>query len=205
MYLYPKWIRAWHVLNAILFLVLIVTGISMQYTDKQNGIYMVGFAMAVKWHNYAAFMLTVNYVVFILGNGLTANGRYYRIKRDTFLSDLMKQAKYYAFGMFKGEKHPFPVTMESKFNPLQKITYVLAMYLGMPLLIISGFVLLFPEVAFDKVMGVSGLVLNDVLHITTGFLLSVFMIIHIYTCTLGAKPTSLFRGMITGYHVSDEH
>jgi len=205
MYLYPKWIRAWHVLNALLFLVLIVTGISMQYTDKQNGIYMVGFAMAVKWHNYAAFVLTANYVIFILGNGLTENGKYYRIKRDTFLSDLMKQAKYYAFGMFRGEKHPFPVTIESKFNPLQKITYVLAMYLGMPLLIISGFVLLFPEVAIDKILGVSGLVLNDVLHITTGFLLSIFMIIHIYTCTLGAKPSSLFRGMITGYHVSDEH
>ena len=205
MYLYPKWIRAWHIINALMFLVLIITGISMQYTDKENGIYMVGFAKAVKWHNYAAFVLTVNYVVFILGNGLTSNGKYYRIKKDTFMSDLMKQGKYYVFGMFKGEKHPFPVTMESKFNPLQKITYVLAMYLGMPLLILSGFVLLFPEVAADKVFGVSGLVLNDILHITTGFLLSIFMIIHIYTCTLGAKPTSLFWGMISGYHQSDEH
>jgi len=205
MYLYPKWLRAWHVLNAILFLVLIVTGISMQYTDTEPGIYMVGFAMAVKWHNYAAFVLTASYVVFILGNALTSNGRYYRIKWDTFMSDLMKQGKYYAFGMFKGEKHPFPVTTERKFNPLQKITYVLAMYLGMPLLIVSGFVLLFPEVAVDKFLGVSGLVINDILHITTGFLLSIFMIIHIYTCTLGSKPTSLFRGMITGYHVSDEH
>jgi thiosulfate reductase cytochrome b subunit len=205
MYLYPKWIRIWHVTNALMFLILIVTGISMQYTDKQNGIYMVGFALAVKWHNYAAFVLTANYVIFILGNGLTSNGRYYRIRKDTFLSDLFKQGRYYAFGMFKGEKHPFPVTMESKFNPLQKITYVLAMYLGMPLLIISGFVLLFPEVAADKIFGVSGLVLNDVLHITTGFLLSVFMIVHIYTCTLGSKPTSLFWGMITGYHRSDEH
>jgi thiosulfate reductase cytochrome b subunit len=205
MYLYPKWIRAWHIVNALMFLVLIITGISMQYTDKENGIYMVGFAKAVKWHNYAAFVLTANYVVFILGNGLTSNGKYYRIKKDTFVSDLMKQGKYYAFGMFKGEKHPFPVTMESKFNPLQKITYVLAMYLGMPILILSGFVLLFPEVAADRVFGVSGLVLNDILHITTGFLLSIFMIIHIYTCTLGAKPTSLFWGMISGYHQSDEH
>ena len=205
MYLYPKWIRAWHITNALMFLILIVTGISMQYTDKENGIYMVGFAMAVKWHNYAAFVLTASYVAFILGNILTANGKYYRIKRDTFLSDLMKQGRYYAIGIFKGEKHPFPVTMESKFNPLQKFSYVLAMYLGMPLLIISGFVLLFPEVAIDKVFGMSGLVLNDVLHIATGFLLSIFMIIHIYTCTLGAKPTSLFWGMISGYHRSEDH
>jgi thiosulfate reductase cytochrome b subunit len=205
MYLYPKWIRLWHVTNALMFLILIVTGISMQYTDMNNSNYVVGFAKAVKWHNYAAFILTVNYVVFILGNFVTSNGNYYRIKKDTFVSDLVKQAKFYAFGMFKGEKHPFPVTMESKFNPLQKITYVLAMYLGMPILIISGFVLLFPEVAADKIFGMSGLVLNDVLHITTGFLLSIFMIIHIYTCTLGAKPTSLFWGMISGYHKSEDH
>lgn len=205
MYLYPKWIRAWHLINALLFLVLIITGISIQYTDKENSAYVVGFAKAVKWHNFAALILTANYVIFILGNAFTGNGKYYRIKKENFVSDLMAQLRYYAYGMFKGEKHPFPVTMERKFNPLQKFTYVLAMYLGMPILIISGFVLLFPEVALDNVFGMSGLVLNDVLHIATGFFLSIFMIIHIYTCTLGSKPTSLFKGMISGYHVSDDH
>lgn len=205
MYLYPKWLRAWHLLNAVLFIILIVTGLSMQYTDTENSAYMVGFAKAVKWHNYSAFILTANYVIFILGNAFTGNGKYYRIKKENFAGDLMKQLKYYAFGMFRGEKHPFPVTVERKFNPLQKFSYVLAMYLGMPLLIISGFVLLFPELAVDNVFGMSGLVLNDVLHITTGFILSIFMIIHIYTCTLGSKPSSLFFGMISGYHRSDDH
>jgi thiosulfate reductase cytochrome b subunit len=205
MYLYPKWIRAWHLLNALLFLILIITGISMQYTDMEASSYMVGFATAVKWHNFAAFILTGNYVIFVLGNIFTKNGRYYRIKRENFWSDLMTQLKFYAFGMFKGEKHPFPITMERKFNPLQKFSYVLAMYVGMPLLIISGLVLLFPEMAIDNLFGVSGLVLNDILHIASGFFLSVFMVIHIYTCTLGAKPSSLFWGMISGYHQSDDH
>jgi thiosulfate reductase cytochrome b subunit len=205
MYLYPKWLRVWHIINALMFLVLIVTGLSMQYTDMDNSNYTVGFAKAVKWHNYAAFILTGNYVLFVLGNTFTSNGRYYRIYRENFWSDLLKQLRYYSYGMFKGEKHPFPVTEERKFNPLQKLTYVLAMFLGMPLLIISGFVLLFPEIAIENVFGISGLVLNDILHITTGFFLSIFMIIHIYTCTLGAKPTSLFWGMISGYHRSEDH
>jgi thiosulfate reductase cytochrome b subunit len=205
MYLYPKWIRAWHVINALMFIILIITGISMQYTDTKNSVYMVGFAKAVKWHNFAAIVLTAGYIIFIIGNAVTGNGKYYRIRRENFLSDLWTQAKFYAFGIFRGEKHPFPVTMDRKFNPLQKFTYVLAMYLGMPLLIISGIVLLIPELAVNRVFGMSGMVLNDILHITTGFLLSIFMIIHIYTCTLGAKPTSLFRGMITGYHSTEEH
>jgi thiosulfate reductase cytochrome b subunit len=205
MYLYPKWIRLWHILNAVLFLILIVTGLSMQYTDKENPSYVVGFALAVKWHNFAAIFLTVNYIVFVTGNLLTKNGRYYRIGKKDFLSDLLKQLKYYSLGMFRGEKHPFPVTEESKFNPLQKLSYILAMYIAVPLLIISGIGLLLPEITLPGIFGISGLVLTDILHITMGFFLSIFMVIHIYTCTLGAKPTSLFWGMISGYHRSDDH
>ncbi|MBE3087079.1 MAG: cytochrome b/b6 domain-containing protein [Bacteroidetes bacterium] len=203
MYLYPKWIRAWHIINAVMFLILIVTGLSMQYTDKENASYVVGFAIAVKWHNFAAIVLTVSYILFVTGNLLTKNGRYYRIGKKDFLSDLGKQLKYYSWGMFKGEKHPFPVTEERKFNPLQKLTYVLAMYVAVPLLIISGIGLLFPEITITRFFGVSGLILTDILHITMGFFLSIFMLIHIYTCTLGAKPTSLFWGMISGYHRSE--
>jgi thiosulfate reductase cytochrome b subunit len=205
MYLYPKWIRVWHIANAVIFIILIVTGLSMQYTDKADSSYIVGFAKAVRVHNFAALFLTASYVIFIIGNAFTRNGRYYRIRKESFWSDLMKQMRYYSFGMFRGEKHPFPVTMEQKFNPLQKFSYVLAMYVGMPLLIISGIVLLFPELAINNLFGMSGLVFNDILHITMGFCLSIFMIIHIYTCTLGAKPSSLFWGMISGYHQSDDH
>jgi len=200
MYLYPKWIRIWHVINAVMFLILIVTGLSMQYTDKENASYVVGFAKAVRWHNFAAIVLVLSYILFVTGNLLTNNGRYYKIGRKDFLSNLVKQYKYYSSGMFKGEKHPFPVTEERKFNPLQKLTYVLAMYVAVPLLIISGIGLLFPEITITTFFGISGLILTDILHITMGFFLSIFMVIHIYTCTLGAKPTSLFWGMISGYH-----
>lgn len=200
MYLYPKWLRAWHIINALLFLILIVTGLSMQYTDKENSSYVVGFAKAVKWHNFAALVLTINYIIFVTGNLLTKNGRYYNISKKDFLSDLIRQFKYYSYGMFKGERHPFPVSEERKFNPLQKLTYVLAMYLAVPLLIISGIGLLFPEITITQFFGVSGLILTDILHVTMGFFLSIFMVIHIYTCTLGAKPSSLFWGMISGYH-----
>ena len=205
MYLYPKWIRLWHVLNAILFLILIITGLSMQYTDKENASYIVGFATAIKWHNFSALILTINFIVFVTGNLLTKNGMYYKISKENFLNELLSQLKYYSLGMFKGEKHPFPVTEERKFNPLQKVTYVLAMYVAVPLLIISGIGLLFPEITVSKFFGISGLIYTDILHISMGFFLSIFMLIHIYTCTLGAKPTSLFWGMISGYHRDDEH
>lgn len=205
MYLYPIWIRLWHLFNALLIIVLIVTGLSMQYTDKQDYILVVGFARAVKWHNIAAILLIVNYIFFITGNLLTANGKYYKLEKRTIWKDMWKQMRFYGWGMFRGEKHPFPITPERKFNPLQKFSYVLAMYVALPLVIISGLGLLFPEVTVNRVFGVSGLLLTDILHITTAFFLSVFLVIHIYTCTLGSKPTSLFRGMLSGYHDSEEN
>ena len=203
-YLYPVWIRTWHLLNALLFIILIITGISMQYTGRHNSVFLVGFAGAVKWHNIAATVLVINYIIFVTGNIITKNGRYYRLEKVNFFRDIVGQLKYYSTGMFRKQQHPFPVTENRKFNPLQKLTYVLAMYFALPLLIISGIGLLLPEITINKFFGVSGLILTDILHISMGFFLTIFMIIHIYTCTLGSRPLTLFKGMITGYHETEE-
>lgn len=177
----------------------------MQYTDKEVSDYIIHFNTAVAMHNYAALILTINYIIFVTGNVLTKNGKHYSINWKKIWMELFIQGKFYAFGMFKGEKHPFPVTEERKFNPLQLFVYVLAMYVGLPVLIITGVGLLFPEITIKGIFGISGLLLTDILHITVGFFLSIFMIVHIYTCTLGSKPTTLFKSMINGYHESDEH
>ncbi len=203
LYLYPVWIRLWHLANAVLFLILIFTGISMQFAGSDRSFSLIRFDQAVTWHNVSAIILTCNYVIFILGNVFTNNSRHYRIRKENFWGDLLSQLKFYSFGMFKKEKHPFPVTYEQKFNPLQKISYVLAMYVGMPVIIITGIGLLFPGILVHQFLGVSGLLITDILHIATGFILSIFMLIHIYTCTLGDKPTTLFKSMINGYH--EEH
>ncbi len=200
LYLYPVWIRLWHLCNALLFLILIFTGISMQFASADGSFSLMSFQASVSWHNVAAIILTINYMVFVIGNKVTGNGKHYKIERKGFMGTLMKQGMFYAFGMFKKEEHPFPVTEDGKFNPLQKISYVLAMYAGLPVIIITGIGLLFPEILIRQFFGVSGLLYTDLLHISMGFILSVFLMIHIYTCTLGDKPVTLFKSMINGYH-----
>lgn len=197
-YLYPVWLRLWHWLNVLAFLVLIVTGLNLQYADPS--VQFFRFDVAVTWHNVAGISLVVFYIVFIMGNIFTRNSKFYRIKRKNFLRKLMKQFRFYTYGMFKKEDPPFPITKKRKFNPLQLASYVGVMYILMPLVIISGFGLLFPEIVVIDVFGMSGLHLTDLLHITTGFLLSIFMIIHIYFCTFGHTVTSNFKGMIDGFH-----
>ena len=164
-------------------LILIFTGVSMQFASSERTFSLISFERAVAWHNVSAIILTFNYVVFVIGNRITSNSKYYRIKKENFWSDLLTQLKFYAFGMFKKEKHPFPVTNEQKFNPLQKISYVLAMYVGMPVIIITGIGMLFPEILIRQFFGVSGLLITDILHVIMGFILTVFMVIYIYLYT----------------------
>jgi len=200
-YLYPVWIRIWHVINALMFILLILTGISLHYSG--SGFNLIGFEASVGIHNVCALILTFNYGVYVIGNMVTKNGKYYRKWRKNLVPKLWKQFVFYAVGIFRNEPHPFPITKKQKFNPLQKVAYVFAMYFGMPLLIISGIALMVPDLIGYKVFNVSGLIFYDVLHIIVGFVLSVFLLIHLYTCTLGDKPGTLFKSMVNGYH--EEH
>lgn len=200
-YLYPLWIRVWHVTNALTFIILVITGISLHYASPEGS--LIGFETAVALHNAAAVILTISYGFYVIGNLVSGNGMYYRGLREDMGSNLMKQARFYISGIFKKEPHPFVINKERKFNPLQKISYVAVMYICMPLIIISGIGLLFPEIIAAHIFGVSGLALTDYVHHVMGFILSIFLLVHLYTCTLGDKPGTLFRSMINGYH--EEH
>ena len=200
-YIYPGYIRIWHLMNALFFLVLILTGISMQYSNPDAP--LLSFRVSVELHNISGIGLTISYLVFIIGNTLSGNRKHYRIQWKGLWEKMMKQARYYLLGYFKKEEHPFPITEEMKFNPLQAVTYAMAMYLGVPLICLTGIGLLFPETVLDQIFGLSGFLIADLIHVITGFLLSIFMIIHIYLCTIGLKPMRNFRAIFTGWHETE--
>lgn len=199
-YLYSKPIRLWHWLNALFFLLLIITGISMQYADPNNN--LVPFNLAVTWHNIGAFGVIGAWILYIIINRFTWNRKFYKLEKGDLSHNLVAQFRYYTFGMFKGKTTPFPVNENRKFNPLQKITYIAVMYVFLPLLILTGIALFFPELIPVQIMKVSGILIVAVTHSATGFLLSLFMILHIYLCTVGKTATTNFKSMATGYHES---
>jgi len=200
-YHYPVWVRLWHAVNALTFILLLLTGLSLHYASADS--ILIPFRASVAIHNICGIILTINFGVFVIGNMFTSNGDYYRKWRKNLWPKLWKQFHFYAIGIFRGDPHPFPITKKQKFNPLQKVSYVFAMYFGMPLLIVSGIALMFPEKISNTIFNISGLLFYDVLHVIVGFVLSVFLLIHLYTCTLGDKPGTLFKGIINGYH--EEH
>ena len=85
---------------------------------------------------------------------------------------------------------------------MQKMSYLVVMYVLMPIMIFTGLALMYPETIKSNVFGISGIHLTDLFHIISGFVLSVFMVIHTYFCTMGKTLISDFKSMITGWHKS---
>jgi thiosulfate reductase cytochrome b subunit len=196
-YHYPLSIRLWHALNAICIVILIATGISMYYVEPGRA--LIEFSWAVKIHNIAGIVLSFSYLIFFIANITTGNRKYYKMPLRGIGKRMMKQGMYYAVGMFKGEKKPYPITEERKFNPMQKLSYVIIMYVGVPLVIISGFGLLFPESVVKALFGVSGILVTAVVHVAMGFFISLFLVIHIYVSTIGHTRSANFKSIINGY------
>jgi thiosulfate reductase cytochrome b subunit len=196
-YFYPVWIRIWHVLNALLCLLLILTGFSMQYANPDFTV--INFKLAVSMHNISGIALTFSYFLFFIGNLYTENGRFYILKIKGLGTRLWKQLRYYAYGYFVNEQSPFPVGASNKFNPLQQVSYIFALYFALPLLFFTGWALLFPEFIIKKVFGFSGIFLTAQLHMVMGFLIALFLIIHLYVSTMGKSPLSNFKSIVTGW------
>jgi thiosulfate reductase cytochrome b subunit len=197
-YLYPLWLRIWHHVNAVLMVALIITGISMQYSNPEYP--LIRFDLAVRWHNIAGVFLTASYFIFLTGVMFTSIGRYYVVKTEGLLTSFGRQLSYYLFGIFRGENSPFRVSEKQKFNPIQLITYNVIMHAITPITFITGWALIYPETIVLNVFGYSGIMLTSLVHSIAGFFISIFLIIHIYVITIGGKPADNFKTIITGYH-----
>ena len=199
LYIYPLWLRVWHIVNGFACLVLIITGMSMQYSSQDNP--LIAFQIAVKFHNLAGIFLGVNYFAFIIGNAFSTNGNHYRVIFKGIITRLKTQFRYYTVGMFTGMEDPFPISKTQKFNPIQQFTYIMIMYILCPLIIASGFMMFFPERVTMNLFSLNSFLLVDILHVFTGFVVSLFLVIHVYFSTIShSKPGSRFKSIVNGYH-----
>jgi thiosulfate reductase cytochrome b subunit len=194
---YPVWLRVWHWSNALLFVVLMITGLSMHYSAP--GRPEVSFRSVVLIHNAAGVLLTLCYGLYLLGNFGLGNGRYYRLAPGDLSYGALRQTRYYLLDIFLGEPHPFPHTATRKFNPLQKLTYLAVMFGLLPLVIVAGWALFFPAQLPANPFGLPGITLWALAHAYLGYFASLFMAVHIYLGTTGETPGSLFRLMLTGH------
>ena len=197
-YILPLWVRCWHWTNALLIITLILTGGSLHFSTTL--IPHFEFSLAVRIHNIAGVLLVGLYIFFVIANAVTGNWWQFVPKPPGVLERCIKQTRFYLWGVFKGEAEPYPVTPRENFNALQALTYWFMIYLVMPTIVVSGLIFMYPQFAPTEVFGVDGLLPVAVVHYVSATIVVAFVIAHVYLCTFGAKITTTFRTMITGWH-----
>ena len=197
-YINPLPVRIWHWINALGFVLLILTGFQIRYTDIFN---LMTFEAAVKLHNWVGFTVIANYFLW-LGYYLFSDRitNYHPVlDAERFFRNFFLQARYYSYGIFKGERSPHRVRPEDKFNPLQKLTYQLIMLIAAPINFITG-LMMWDVKRFEgwiEMMG--GIRVVDTIHVVIFILFVFFIFVHAYMGALGRTPSTHYREMITGY------
>lgn len=195
-YLFTRFERFWHWMQAALIITLLVTGFAIHGSHG-----LLDFRTAVEVHEVAAWLLIGLWVLAIFWHFTTGQWKHY----VPTLSNIDRMVKYYAYGIFIGAPHPYKVTVERKHNPLQRIAYLGVKLLINPLVWVSGLVYLFWG-RLQPLMP-DGLGLQQVaqLHTLGAFLMLAFLIIHVYLATAGHTPLAHIKAMITGWEdVHDE-
>ena len=202
LYLYPVWVRLWHWTNALLFLILIASGMSMHFAGTD---WLMPFATARVVHNVAGIALTVVWIGFLVANARSVNGRHYRVRPKGLIGQVIAQMRYYAYGIFRREPHPFQVTDEMKFNALQQLSYLGVMYGLMPILILSGWAFLFSVYLPETLFGLGSVWVVALTHLGVSYLLVLFLLMHLYIITTGETVFANLRAMLTGWHRESGH
>lgn len=205
-YLQPTPVRIWHWLNALGIVTLCVTGAQIRFPEYVN--LFGSYKAAISLHNTAGIVVAISFVLWIayyLVFAGTLKQLYIPTKGD-IQSGMLRQAIFYFFNYFRGKPNPHHTAPDNKFNPMQKAAYLVIMFVLVPLVIVTGFMLLNIEPLRNTLLMVGGLKLIVGLHFILACCLCAFIFTHFYLATLGHTPFAHFVPMWTGWEeVEEEH
>ena len=112
---------------------------------------------------------------------------------------MIEVIRYYAYGIFRGESHPFPKRKEAKHNPLQRLVYLNLAALLLPVMMITGF--LYWSYNSWLEWGFPGVSLGLIawIHMAGAFAIFSFVIVHVYMTTTGHSIFAHTKAMISGW------
>jgi len=197
---YDGWVRSWHWINAIFLLVLLGTGLRIHFGGREDPV--VPFESAFHTHNLIGVAMVIWYLWFLAMGVMTGNAASYWKAPLSWGHGIVRQVRYYLYGVFRGEPHPFHPEKKRRFNPLQQLIYFLVMFLLFPVLVATGILLLYPKWLPDNILGKNAGWVVATIHYLVGWALTIFFVIHLYLCTLGDRVSYLFWGMVDGFHRS---
>ncbi len=189
-YLYTRYERFWHWLQAALIICLLVTGF-----EVHGSFTLLGFKRAVTVHAWVGVAWLVAFAFFVFWVATTGEWKQY-VPTTKKMFEVMR---FYAYGIFMGWPHPCPKTPDAKHNPLQRLTYLALAAILLPFMMVTG--LLYYVYNDWAGLGLGGLNLSTVAlaHLIGAFAILIFLVVHIYMTTTGHTPFAHVRAMITGW------
>ncbi len=204
-YVHPLPVRIWHWVNAVGFLVMIVTGIQIRYVGLID---MMSFRTAVNLHNWTGFLLIGNFFIWLLFYLFSDKIKVYHpeLSPTKHFRASFRQLQYYGYGIFRGDPNPHHVSAYRKFNPMQSMLYQVMMMLIVPIQFYTGILLWDVKRFSGAVDMLGGVRVVDTVHVLIFIFFTSYILIHAYLGTLGHTPAAHFKEMFTGsLEVEEEH
>ena len=188
--IYTVFNRIWHWSQAFLIFVLLFTGLRIAGLHT-----LIIYPLAVTLHTLAALALLVLWLFAVFWLMTTGMWRQF----VPTLSGLGQVIQFYAWGVFKGEEHPFRKQFRRRLNPLQAIAYSGVKLVLFPGIWITGIIYL--TYGLWSHLDTAGFWLTIVanLHLLAGFGIATFVVVHVYMLTIGHGFREHVRPMITGF------
>ncbi|MDP3860370.1 MAG: cytochrome b/b6 domain-containing protein [Phaeovulum sp.] len=187
---YSRFNRIWHWLQVLSILMLLLTG------TRIMGLHPVlPFEAAVTLHTLTALFLLVlwafaTFWLFTTENWMQFIPRY---------EGLPAVIRFYAWGAFKGEPHPYLKAYHSRHNPLQALSYLALKVVLFPAIWISGLAYLGYTFWAPADHASFWLTIVANIHILAAFSVATFVVLHVYLLTIGHGFREHVRPMITGF------
>lgn len=192
--IYPLFERFWHWSQALLILTLFASGLRILGVLQS-----IPFGLAFLAHVGAAILLMVLWVFAIFWHLTTGTWRHY----VPTTNGLLKVARFYSYGILKGETHPYRKAYWRKHNPLQALTYLALKIFLFPAIWITGLLYLTYNLWGADAGRAAWLPLVANLHALFGFAIASFVIIHVYLLTVGGGFREHVKPMLTGFDKID--
>lgn len=192
---YTRYERLWHWVQALATVGLMLTGFLIAFPPRSTP---DAFRISVTVHNVAAWVLLLNAGLALFYNLASGLVRRYIPRSEDFFPLGVRHAKYYMIGIFRGDPHPFDRTPEKRLLPLQKITYFIILNLLLPLMVVTGLLMLEADHFPGLLDWFGGLAAIAPLHRFGAWLFTAFLILHVYMTTTGATMWTNLKTMITG-------
>ncbi|NCD25178.1 MAG: cytochrome b/b6 domain-containing protein [Deltaproteobacteria bacterium] len=194
-YLYTRFERFWHWVQALLIFFLLLTGFEVHGTLS-----LFGFQKAVELHNFLGLTWVVLFVFIVFWVLTTGEWRQY----IPTTKKLFEVIGYYSSGIFKGKPHPVKKSREAKHNPLQRLTYLGLTTVLLTLQMATG--LLYYLYNDWPVWGWTFLDLGllALVHLACAFAIVSFVVVHVYMTTTGHTLTAHIAAMFSGWEEVEE-